>query len=150
MNIKDKYIGIQTKMKKASDEIAKFGDYSCLFLCLCSIADEFNHTFHTGREVDIISAYLDSRSKGWLGANFYCKNQEAILEYLTGFAWKKESVKKLPEVIPIKMYTVEKWLNPKTGGNHFKRRWGDTLINSNTVNTGKFECYYTYTVQMEV
>lgn len=148
MDVRGKYIGIQSRMKSASNEIAKFGDYSCLFLCLCSIADEFNHAFHTGGEVDIMRTYLDCKDKGWIGEDFYCINQESILEHLTGFKWKKNVVKKLPDSVPAEMYTVEKWMNPKTGGNHFKRRWGDTLVDSNTVKIGRIVSYYTYTVQM--
>ena len=145
MGIRDKYICLQSRLKSAGVELAKFGDYGCLFLCVCSIADEFNHSFYTGREVDIVKAYLDCFDKGWIGLNFYCKNQEAMLKHLTGFEWTKEVVEKLPEQLGEMTYTVEKWVNPKTGANHFKRRWGDTLRCSIANNGGTFQGYYMYT-----
>lgn len=144
MDVRSKYVGIQSKMKDAGEELARFGDYSCLFLCVCSIADEFNHAYHTGREVDIMRAYLDCRSKGWLGADFWCKDQEAMLEHLTGIRWRKETADRLPDPLPETSYTVEKWENPRTGGNHFRRRWGDTLESSQTVRTGNLVGYYIY------
>ena len=76
---------------------------------------------------------------------FYCVNQELILEVLTGKKWTKKIMPKLPDKVPDKMYTVEKWYNPRTNFTHFKRRAFDTLKTSVTVKEGKLVEYYTYT-----
>lgn len=142
----EKYIGLQTKMLKSADEIKQFGDYSCLFLCLCSIAEEYNESHHSRYRVDILADYLACRSKGYIGDEFFVKDSPAVLEYLTGQKWKREIVEKLPEPVPDNMYTVERWYNQKTRYTHFRRRWGDTLVDSNTVRNGKLTNYYLFTV----
>lgn len=143
--MREKYIGLQTKMLKSADDIKQFGDYSCLFLCLCSIAEEYNESHHSRYRVDILADYLACRSKGYIGDEFFVKDSPAVLEYLTGQKWKREIVEKLPDTVPDNMYTVERWYNQKTRYTHFRRRWGDTLVNSNTVRNGKLTNYYLFT-----
>lgn len=144
-DIRQKYIGLQTKLLKSAGDIKLFGDYSCLYLCLCSIAEEYNKT-HTGKTgVDILSDYIVCRSKGWIGEEFFIKDSIAILNYLTGNQWRRDVVKTLPAVIPDNMYTIERWYNKATGLTHFRRRWGDTLVSSNTVKNGELENYYCFT-----
>ncbi len=144
MDIKQKYIGLQTKLKISADQIKLFGDYSCLFLCLCSIAEEYNESHHNSYRVDILSDYIACRSKGWIGDEFYIKNSPAILQYLTGVEWTRTISESLPKTIPDNMYTVEHWYNPATTFDHFKRRWGDTLESSNTVKNGFLKEYYCF------
>ena len=144
--IRQKYIGLQTKMLKSADDIKLFGDYSCLFLCLCSIAEEYNESHHSRYRVDILADYLACRSKGYIGDEFFVKDSPAVLEYLTGQKWKREVVEKLPDTVPDNMYTVEQWYNQKTRYTHFRRLWGDTLVDSNTVRNGKLTQYYLFSV----
>lgn len=144
--IREKYIGLQTKMLKAADDIKQFGDYSCLFLCLCSIAEEYNESHHSRYRVDVLADYLACRSKGYIGEEFFVKDSPAVLEYLTGQKWKREIVDELPDTVPDNMYTVERWYNQKTRYTHFRRRWGDTITDSNTVRNGKLTNYYLFTV----
>lgn len=144
--LREKYIGLQTKMLKSADDIKQFGDYSCLFLCLCSIAEEYNESHHNRYRVDILADYLACRSKGYIGDEFSVKDSTAVLEYLTGQKWKREIVEALPDTVPDNMYTVERWYNQNTRYTHFRRRWGDTLVDSNTVRNGKLTNYYLFTV----
>lgn len=135
MTTKQRYEGIQTAFLNANK-------YACLFLSLLSIAEEYSST-----QLDFIEAYRRCRSKGLIDDDFYCKDQEAILYDLTGTRWKKQIMKKLPEIVPDLMYTVEKWYNPRTDFTHFKRRGFDTLIGSITVKEGSIKEYYTYTAE---
>jgi len=144
--LREKYIGLQTKMLKSADDIKQFGDYSCLFLCLCSIAEEYNESHHSRYRVDILADYLACRSKGYIGDEFFVKDSTAVLEYLTGQKWKREIVEKLPEPVSDNVYTVERWYNQKTRYTHFRRQWGDTLVDSNTVRNGELTNYYLFTV----
>lgn len=142
--IRDKYIGIQTKLMLSKDELSKMGDYGCLFLCLCSIAEEYNESTHSRFRVDIIADYLACRENGWIDDEFYVLDGTAVLKHLTGAEWTRSVVKSLPENIAGGTYTVERWHNPSTGFTHFRRRWGDTLAFSNTVLNGHLEAYYCY------
>lgn len=144
MDVRKKYIGLQSKLKKSADEIVFFGDSSCFWLCLCSIAEEYNESHNNKYKVDILSDYIVCRSKGWIGKDFYIKDSPAILNYLTGATWVKNVKEKLPQIIPENMYTVEHWFNPATLLDHFKRRWGDTLDFSNTVKNGFLKEYYCF------
>lgn len=135
MLAKQRYEGLQTLFLTAHN-------WACLFLCMLSIAEEY-----TGHEIDFIEAYHACRKNGSLGADFYCNDQEKILQSLTGKKWRKVIMKKLPEPVPSAMYTVEHWYNSKTKYDHYKRRGYDTVTNSVTVRDGKLLEYYTYTVE---
>ncbi len=130
-----RYSGIQTVFKKA-------GDSGCLFLSLLSIAEEY-----TRLPIDFIMAYNKCLDFGLIDTDFYCKDQEKILNIFTGKVWKKTVVKELPNPVPLEMYTVAKWYNDRTDFTHFRRRGFDTLTNSVTVKEGKIIEYYCYTVQ---
>lgn len=131
--LKSRYNGIQSKMKK-------IGESGCLFLSLCTIIEEV-----TNKEADIIGIIQESMAKGWLTESYTVKDSLALLNAYTGKRWSRIEVKELPIVINDNDFTIEKWVNPKTGGNHFRRRFVDTYTDSNTVRTGKLECYYIYT-----
>jgi len=130
--IKTRYAGIQTRLKNISD-------YGCLFLCLCTIIEEV-----TGNYADIVNIVQESMAKKWLAEDYTVNDSIAILNAFTGKNFKRDIVKKLPDVIEDNQFTIEKWLNPKTKGNHFKRRFVDTLVSSVTVNTGYILEYYIY------
>lgn len=136
-DVKKRYEGIQTVMKNA-------GDYACLFLSLLSIAEEY-----TGLPVDFIVAYRKCIELGLIENDFFCNDQEKILETFTGKKWKRAVVKELPSPVPENMYTVEKWFNERTGFTHFKRRGWDTLEISVTVKEGYIKEYYCYSVEDE-
>lgn len=145
MDVKAKYIGIQSAIRNNASDLASMGDNCCLFLTLCSIAEEYNESHHNGRRVDIIRCYIDWRARGWLEDEFYCVEQEAMLESVTGVRWHKAVMSELPCPVPDAMYTAEHWKSDVTKGEHFKRRWGDTFNASETVRTGRIVEYYTYT-----
>lgn len=130
--LKSRYAGIQTRLKD-------IGNYGCLFLSICSIIEEM-----TGKEADIIGIVQESMARGWLQRDFTVSSSTDILNAFTGKTWKRKIVQKLPSEIKDNEYTVEKWLNPKTRGNHFKRRFVDTLIDSQTVKIGGIVSYYIY------
>lgn len=143
---REKYIGIQTELKKRKSLLACMGDYACLFLCLCSIADEYFEAKGDKKEIDLVEFALKCREKGFISDDWICRT-ELILNFATGAEWKKKVLKTLPESIPNSMFTVEKWYNKRTGYTHFRRRWGDTLKSSITVKEGILQEYYIFTVQ---
>lgn len=134
-SVKDAYQGIQTVC-------GKLNEYGCLFLCLCSIAEDYTHNV-----TDVFGVYSICLKNKYIDENFFCYNQEKILEVLTGKKWKKQVMETLPKKVPDEMYTVEKWYNPRTEFTHFKRRGFDTLKSSVTVREGKLTSYYCYIVE---
>ena len=142
---REKYIGLQSKIFREKKFLGCMGDYSCLFLCLCSIAEEFLDSQHyVDMKVDVLSSALWAKDAGLLGDDWTCRDSVKILEGLTGFRWKREEVKKLPAVLARESFSVEKWYNKKTGFTHFRRRWGDTLDDSKTVKNGVLVCFYVF------
>jgi hypothetical protein len=120
------------------------GSYACLFLSLCSIVEEFFEATEPTKKFDILEAAIKCRENDLIDDEWTCKTVE-ILNLLTGRNWKRQELKALPEQVPDNMYTVEKWYNKRTGFTHFRRRWGDTLNKSVTVNEGNLLCYYAFT-----
>ena len=144
-DIRAKYTGLQTRLRERAGMLARMGDEACLFLCLCSIAEEWFGDFNkSGRSLDIAEFAMRCRDKGYIDDTWTCHTEDILL-LATGVSWRKAEVKEIPAVVPDEMYTVEKWFNPRTGYTHFRRRWGDTVKDSVTVREGKFECYYTFT-----
>lgn len=134
--IKKRYCGVQ-------DYMAHIKDGGCLFLCLCTIIEEV-----TGIHADVIGIITKSIQNGWISGDYTVNDSLAILNAFTGKKFKRIEVKKLPDEIKEKQFTIEKWYNEKTGFNHFRRRFVDTLLNSQTVKKGKFECYYIYSYEV--
>ena len=144
-DIRAKYTGLQTRLRERAGMLASMGDEACLFLCLCSIAEEWFGDFNkSGRSLDIAEFAMRCRDKGYIDDTWTCHTEDILL-LATGVSWRKDEVKEIPAVVPDEMYTVEKWFNPRTGYTHFRRRWGDTVKDSVTVREGKFQCYYTFT-----
>ena len=126
--IKKRYEGAQTFLKDG-----------CYFLSLMSIAEEV-----TGKPIDILEAIYYCVNRNYCRRDAWINNPCLILEAFTGKKWKLSKSPKLPAVVPDEMYTVEKWeLN---GGNHFRRRYMDTVIASNTVANGRFVEYYLFEI----
>lgn len=123
--IKARYQGCQTFLKEG-----------CLFLSLCSIAEEV-----TGEKIDVLAAIAECKKRNLVSENGWIKDSTAILKLFTGFSWSRKEVQQLGKVKDNE-YTVEKW--SWQGGNHFRRRYVDTLINSQTVSKGVREGYYVY------
>lgn len=139
---RSRYIGFQSRILRRAGMLSRMGDYSCLFLCLCSIADEWRaERMKSG--VDILALAMDARDSGFLDDEWTCRTTD-ILRLATGVGWKKSEVRRIPSLLPENMYTVEKWFNRRTGLTHFRRRWGDTLDDSVTVREGRLEGYYVF------
>lgn len=130
--IKSRYAGIQSKL----EGMDKTG---CLFLCICTIIEEV-----TGLPCDIIGILQESMAKGWLDKDFTVKNSPAILHEYTGKKFRRVEVSTLPSVIKDNEFSIEHWVNPNTGKEHFKRRFVDTLTSSVTVKEGYIKEYYIY------
>ena len=130
--VRKRYGGIQSMMRN-------IGDYGCLFLSLCSIIEEV-----TGSPADIIGIIQKSSANGWLADDFTVNDSLSLLGEFTGKSWRRAVVTSLPKAVAENEFTVEKWYNPRTRGNHFRRRFVDTLRDSQTVRTGSLESYYVY------
>lgn len=129
----DIYDGLQTKLGNED---------ACHFLCLCSIAHEF-----TGKPVDVLGTITKVHGK-WMETGYYVTDALAILKMLTGHKWTIRKVPMLPPVIKDNEYTELLWENPKTGRQHFTRRYVDTVKNSKTVKDGYVKEYRIYTVEV--
>lgn len=128
--VKKRYAGIQS-----------FFQVSCLFLSLCSIIEQV-----TEEKVDVLDMYRYCRTQGYLddADDLTVEGQCRFLGDLTGKKWVREVMKALPKEVPDEMFTVEKWVNVRTGATHFRRRFVDTLKNSVTVKEGSLTDYYCY------
>lgn len=127
----ERYEGIQSLLGKC-------GSDGCLFLCLLSIAEEV-----IDDKIDLIDVIHLCLDKGWIDKTFYVNDSLAILGYLTGKSWSRQSSPSLP-VIGVKDYSVAIYHNNKTGLTHYRRRPYDTLTSSITVRDGYIQGYYIY------
>jgi hypothetical protein len=132
-SIERRYKGVQTFLTEG-----------CLFLSLTSIAEQV-----ANMHVDLLSALQFARAEGWIDQNndMTEDTQCYYLEYLTHKKWHREVKKELPCTVPDEMYTVEKWLNTRTGKAHFRRRFVDTITDSITVKEGALVAYYCYSYE---
>lgn len=130
--IKDRYSGIQDLFRNIDTD-------GCLFLCLCTIIEEV-----TGKPADIVAMIQISRKNKWITPDFHINDSLQILNYFTGLTFKRREVGNLPSVIHENEFSIEKWYNPRTKKEHFKRRFVDTLLGSITVQEGKVAGYYIY------
>lgn len=83
-------------------------------------------------------------AKGWLASDFTVNDSLAILRAFTEKMWKRDVVKKLPDTIRDNEFSIDVWQKPKSAGKHFKRRFVDTLANSQTVRNDRIIEYYIY------
>lgn len=134
MSTKERYQGIQTML-------TKIGTDGCLFLCLCSIAEEVN-----GRPIDLIVTVRKAMDNKWVTDDYTVKDSIALLHYLTGKSVSRKIVKTIWDLEDYE-YSICKYHNKRTGFDHFKRRSFDTLNKSVTVLEGELEAYYVYTIK---
>lgn len=132
MTIQERYEGIQNVLYKCGAE-------GCLFLCLCSIAEEV-----TGKPVDLVGAIRTCQKNWSLAADFNCNDSIRILSTLTGREWKRFEVTDPQFIAADNQYTVAKYVNGKK--QHFRRRSWDVYDNSIAVREGKFVGLYVYEV----
>lgn len=129
---------LQTAIKERYEGVQSFLQEGCLFLSLCSIAEEVN-----GTNVDVLHMVRVAKQHGWIDKanNLTVAGQCGLLEALTGKQWTR-TVRDVAGDVKDNEYTVQKWVR----GNytHFKRRYVDTLVNSQTVAKGKMESVYVY------
>ena len=139
--IKKRYNGVQTLMKN-------FSDSSCNLLSLCTIIEEI-----TKKPADLIGIVQWGRntrvknSKEFvIDSDWTVNDNFAVLSKFTGKKkWRRTEVTELPEKIADNQFTFEIWKKkPEDAAMHVKRRFVDTLINSQTVKTGKIVKYYIY------
>lgn len=128
--IEKRYAGVQSFLKEG-----------CLFLSLCSIIEEL-----TKEKVDVLEAVAYAKKMLYINKNneMTVQDQLDFLRDYTNKQWSRELMTELPTEIPLEMYTVEKWINPRTGLTHFRRRRWDTLVDSVTVKEGCLVGYYGY------
>ncbi len=129
----DIYDGLQTKLNNED---------ACHFLCLCSIAHE-----STGHPVDVLGT-ITKVHRRWMESDYFVTNALAILEMLTRHKWTMRKESTLPSIIKDNEYTELLWENPKTGRQHFTRRYVDTVKNSKTVRDGYVKEYRIYTMEV--
>lgn len=129
---KERYTDIQTILQNC-------GANGCLFLSICSIAEE-----QIGIHVDLIECIKTCLSRGWLTEQFYVKDSLAILNYLTGKTWFRNEYRELPLTLSGNQYVVVIYYNRRTGFTHFRRRAYDTIKDSVTVKEGVIIGYYIY------
>lgn len=127
-----RFEGIQTYLTGIDSD-------GCLFLSLCSIAEEVN-----GDKIDFLEAVRIARENKLVSGNFFVEDSCSLLSVLTGKSWKRTIVKNLPPVIDEKEYTIVKLRQPSGKGFHFKRRSFDTLINSASTKKNDIAEYYIY------
>ena len=139
--IKARYNGIQTMMKN-------FSDSSCNLLSLCTIIEEI-----TGKPADLIgiiqwgkNTKVANSTKNIIDDDWTVNDNFAVLSKFTDKKkWKRSEVTTLPKNIKDNQFTFEIWKKrPTDDAMHVKRRFVDTLINSQTVKTGSIVKYYIY------
>lgn len=140
-DIKTRYQGIQSIIGKMM-----WSD-CCMFLTLLTIADEQDAKYNL---LDVIRV---AREKEWLAEDFTVHESTRILNLLTGKEYIRDvySPEEFQKVIdagmPDDWFSIEKWHNGKTGLMHFRRRFCDTLKDSQTVKYGKLVEYYVYKIK---
>lgn len=139
--IKNRYNGIQTLMKN-------FSDSSCNLLSLCTIIEEL-----TDKPADLIgivqwgrNTLVKGTDKPVVEEDWTVNDNFAVLSKFSGKKkWKRTEVDKLPKKIKDNQFTFEIWKKkPTDAAMHIKRRFVDTLINSQTVKNGAIVKYYIY------
>ena len=125
-----------------------FSDSSCNLLCLCTIIEEI-----TGKPADLIGIVQWGRTTLVEHTSYYVISEDwtvndnfAILSHFTNKKrWKRSESTTLPKNVKDNQFTFEIWKKkPEDAAMHVKRRFVDTLINSQTVKNGKIVKYYIY------
>lgn len=136
-----KKLDVRARYEHLQTIIEQNGKSGCLFLSLLSVAEEMS-----GKRIDMIDAIRDAQEQGWLGKDFTCNNQLAMLNRWTGKNWQRTVIpyeKFDSRCVGTKDYTIMKYVRGTT--THFKRRPFDVYKDSLTVRQGKCEAIYMYT-----
>ena len=119
--------------------ISECGRYGCLFLCLLSIAEDFN-----GIQIDFLNAVEQCKKQNFISDDFYINDSLKILNFLTGKKWRRNIVYNLSKTLKDCKYIIECWrLEDKT---HFRRSYFDSIKDSVIVANGCLSYYYIYEV----
>lgn len=146
MNLQEigkRYKGIQDILGKL-----KWSD-CCLFLTLCEIIEEVNQ-----KPADLIDILRYAYTNNYISSDFTILDSPAILSHATGKTfirdvYSPEEFAKIGITFPADWFSVEKWKRIKEDDTvvlHFRRRFCDTVNNSQTVKYGKLEEYYVYKI----
>lgn len=127
--IKNKWGGIQTCWKDG-----------CYFFSLLTILDEADASYNL---FEFTHMCIDA---GYMDPDGFVRDPLAILSAGSGKMFTMRIVEKLPSHIDANEFTVEKWYNKTTGYTHFRRRFVDTLLSSQTVAKGQLIGYYIFTL----
>ena len=131
---KQRYAGVQSLLRG-------FAENGCLLLCLLSIIDEANDF-----EQDFLTFIQVCHAENLVSQEYFVRDALKILERFTARKWKMQSAKSLPNKIDDESFTVEHWHNQRTGFDHFRRRYADTLKDSVTVKEGFLAEYRIYSI----
>lgn len=136
-------------MFKYPESVLKsFGNYSCYFLSIMKLAEDFTgSTFDIFTIITICSSHYGANGKPWVTfnwdnpddkANFDVNHPAQVLELLTGIKW---SVTKEPATYKPKRgeLVVECWKNGNV--THFRLKDWDPLKDSLTVRNGKIDSF---------
>ena len=130
--MKSRYEGIQNKLWGIRE--------GCFFLCLCSIAEEYNR-----KKIDLIDTINLAFDKKLVRNDYFVNDDCKLLSLLTG-----KKVTRLTSNVCGNLkdneYSIAKYLNKEGTANHFDRRYFKVYTNSKTVRDGVLLCYYIYTI----
>ena len=133
---RSRYEGLQTILEQN-------GRAGCLFLTVLSIAEDY-----ICKPIDLVAAIRDAQEHGWLGKDFTCHNQLAMLKQWTGRKWVR-TVVPYTEFSSLNIgkndYTALRYV--KGDITHFRRRGYDVYENSRTVKEGICDAVYIYSVK---
>ena len=135
-----KAIDVKARYEHLQTILEQNGKSGCLFLSILSIAEEV-----TGKRIDMIDAVRDAQEQGWLGKDFTCNNQLAMLNRWTGKTWSRMVIPYEQfdsRVVRKNDYTVMKYVRGTI--THFRRRSFDVYRDSLTVRKGYCESIYMY------
>lgn len=132
---------VQARYEHIQTVLEQNGKSGCLFLSLLSVAEEV-----TGKSIDLIDAIRDAQEQGWLGKDFTCNNQLAMLNRWTKKKWTRTVIDYNdfdPRAVRANDYTIMRYKRNKA--THFRRRGWDVYKDSITVREGQCDAIYLYT-----
>lgn len=131
-DLKYRWENIQSQMAETLKE-------SCLFFCICIIAEQF-----LNQKIDFVSIFMKSIRMGWLKKDGTVNDSLAVLQELTGKRWRRELLAPDSEFITDYLYfSIQIWGN-KNGKNHFRLKDFDIWKDSQTVKYGFLKGIYYY------
>jgi hypothetical protein len=120
--------------------LARIDEYGCFFLSLCSVAEDY-----LKKKVDLVDAVRFAVEQGVITPDYTVKDDVKLLSHLTGKRVSKRTADRCG-VLKANEFSIEKWYNPRTGYNHFKRRYFDVYHDGVTVKEGYIMCFYIYEI----